>query len=351
MTVSISGNIARSQAAIEQMSETVDKMGDGPGQERLRAELAYLLYLAIDDQRKRIETIDVEAFATTLEGLLKKLRDGLQESGDQRQIRREDKDTITKKLYGQAWSVFDEQAFVSASGLFKERFLLNDLDIDFINGADCLDYGCGSGRYCQALLELGANWVHGVDFSPQNIALAKKRITELTDKKNISLREGDITKIFDKVKNEYDFVVAQGVVHHLPDPFGALGILHQVLKPRGQLYLFAYGATGRGLYWRLVDVVRQLLKPVPMKEAQSVFEALEAKKNNIYGILDVGYVPIQHRFRRVDLENIFKDMGFEIVKTMNRGKIYETNERVFRYPQEKEFWGSEALRYLLRKVV
>ena len=134
MTISISGNIARGQAAIEQMSETVEKMGDGPGQECLRAELAYLLYVAIDDQRMRTEAIDVEAFATALEGLLKKLEnglqesgdqrqkkleDGLQESGDQRQIRREGKDTITKNLYGQAWSVFDKQAFVSAASLFQ----------------------------------------------------------------------------------------------------------------------------------------------------------------------------------------------------------------------------------------
>ena len=96
--------------------------------------------------------------------------------------------------------------------------------------------------------------------------------------------------------------------------------------------------------------MRELLQPVAIERAHVIFETLGVHQNHIYSILDAGYAPIQHRFKRNELEGLLSNIGFEIVETMKRGKIYETNERVFRYPQEELFWGNEELRYLLRKV-
>ena len=352
MTVKVQDGIERSSVALDKIMDAALKMGKGSECEPSRSELAYLLYVAIDDECKRQETVDIEGFSRKLETLSNLAQKGLAgESNNVRKQEDQEADTTTKKLYGRAWSVFDKEAFVSAAGLLEERFKLSELDLEFIKGADCLDFGCGSGRYCFALSKLGARSVHGVDFSPDNIKLAKQRVGDLTDSKDIYLEEGDITKIFTDIKDKYDFVIAQGIIQCMENPFKALTILHNILKSGGRIYLFMYGSTGKGLYWKLVDVVRELLSPVSIERAQELFNKLGVKQNHIYAILDLGYVPIQHRFKRMDIEKTFKDIGLEIIKTMKRGKIYETNERVFRYPQEGPFWGNEELRYLLGKVV
>ena len=357
MTNSIRTKVMRAQSILGEFELKVQQLEGIVGQEQLRAELAYLLYVSIDDQCKRTVSIDIDLFNRTLELLLEKLERALENNRKEKLDKRIIQDTssaemveFTKELWGRTWSVVDKEAFISSAGFLKERFELNGLKTDFIKGLDCLDFGCGSGRYCLALLELCANSVHGVDFSPSNIDLAQQRIEELSDKKNIRFEQGDITRIFQDVDGAYDFIVAQGIISCLEAPIEALHILYRILKPGGKLYLFAYGSTERGVYWKLFDVVRLLLKPVPMGQAQEIFESLKAKSNHISSMFDGGYATFQHRFIREDIEIEFESIGFQIVKTMNRGKIYETNERVFRYPQEELFWGNEELRYLLRKV-
>jgi len=350
----IETNLLNSISYLEEIRATIDRIDPKNQMLSGRVQAAYKVYKAIDDECKRMKTIDHKEFVAQLSQIachLEKLS-----SNTSATIEKEKEcligkcnDEITQELYGRAWSVFDERAFVSAAALLEKRFSVNDLGLDFVKNADCLDFGCGTGRYCYAMLKIGAKSVHGVDFSNENIQLAKERTQTLLSNSSVRFQTGDITKVFEQVYDAYDFVIAQGVIHHLKEPLRIMRNLYQILRPGGKLYLFVYGDTGLGIYWKVVDLVRYLLKPVSIEKAHYYLEVLGASKNNIYTILDVGYVPVQWRLKRMILENMLLKCGFEIVKSMTRGEIYETNERIHRFPQEKVFWGNEELRYLVMK--
>jgi len=339
---------------IEKIKDLIDQYDPEGQASSLRVKTAYDLYCAIDDECKRAETIDHEGFTKKMRQIFESLN-GLKNDATAPmdvQLKSEpqqDINQLTKDLYGKAWSVFDEQAFISAALLLEKRFKANGVDVALIKDADCLDFGCGSGRYCFGMLKLGAKSVHGVDFSPENIELAEKRINKLISNPPIKLEEGDITKVFGHVFNKYDFIVSQGIVHCLEKPFDALRILHRVLRPDGSLYLFVYGDNGQGIYWKLVDLIRHILNPVEVEKAVAIMGTLNAAPNRIYTILDVGYTHYQYRYNRDSFEKVLSDIGFKVNKTMKCGEIYETNERIRRFPWEKEFWGNEELRYILTK--
>ena len=69
------------------------------------------------------------------------------------------------ELYSRCWANYDDTAFLETIALFEERFQLNRIDVGSIKGANCLDAGCGSGRYTFAMAKLGAKHSTGIDIS------------------------------------------------------------------------------------------------------------------------------------------------------------------------------------------
>ena len=92
-------------------------------------------------------------------------------------------------------------------------------------GLNALDYGCGTGDFCNALLPFGFN-VTGVDFSPEMIKVARQN-----SKAKFIL--GDIEKISEL--NDLDLITAIMVFQFIENIEESLKILTQKLKKNGLL--------------------------------------------------------------------------------------------------------------------
>jgi len=100
---------------------------------------------------------------------------------------------------------------------------------DFIKanvvGGSVLEVGCGTGRNCRRLIELGAKEVHGVDISPDMLEVARRQERN----PNIHFYEHDIHVPF---KASFDLIVGRAVLHHV-DYQSALRSLYDSLNPGG----------------------------------------------------------------------------------------------------------------------
>lgn len=107
-------------------------------------------------------------------------------------------------------------------------------------GKRILDVGCGDGTYTMEFPALGVAEVMGID--PAGVAIeaarAKARAAGLQDLVKFEL--GNIYELAAYLANDrFDCIVLRGVLHHLPDPAGAIAGLARlngaviVLEPNG----------------------------------------------------------------------------------------------------------------------
>lgn len=112
------------------------------------------------------------------------------------------------------------------------NFLKNVFRHCKINPKTILDVGCGTGTHCSNLSDMGYS-VHGVDISPEMIAIAKAKYP------NGSFDVVDIREMNDVSK--FDVVISMFcTMTYLTTPLQfniALESIHQALKPKG-LFIF-----------------------------------------------------------------------------------------------------------------
>lgn len=102
-------------------------------------------------------------------------------------------------------------------------------------GSRVLDLGTGSGRLL-AGLAARASSVIGVDASPALLDEARRRTADLPADDSVELRLGDMAHL--PVKDgEVDTVVANMVLHHLPEPARVFPEIRRVLRPGGTLLI------------------------------------------------------------------------------------------------------------------
>lgn len=97
-----------------------------------------------------------------------------------------------------------------------------------------VDLGTGSGRLLPGLRGLAPN-VIGVDASPAMLSEARRRTKE-AGLNDIDLRLGDLAHL-PLQDHEADAVVANMVLHHLPEPARAFDEIKRVLRPGGTLLI------------------------------------------------------------------------------------------------------------------
>jgi|SaaInl7_200m_RNA_FD_contig_71_298498_length_1446_multi_6_in_0_out_0_2 SAM-dependent methyltransferase len=97
--------------------------------------------------------------------------------------------------------------------------------------AKILDLGCGSGRMLFFLSKAGYSYVSGVDFSEEQVLLAR----QVTD----NVAQGDFFEFIRGKIEEYDLILAQNIIEHLSKD-GAFELLDsclRALRPGGRLIL------------------------------------------------------------------------------------------------------------------
>jgi len=99
-----------------------------------------------------------------------------------------------------------------------------------VQGKTVLDAGCAAGWYSNWLLEHGAS-VTAVDFSPNMIAMAKRRVGEKAEVRRADLHE-PLSFLAD---NSMDIVVSSLALHYLKTWEVVLAEFNRILKPSGHL--------------------------------------------------------------------------------------------------------------------
>jgi ubiquinone/menaquinone biosynthesis C-methylase UbiE len=121
-------------------------------------------------------------------------------------------------------------------GFDMHRELLNNPAmfefIGEVGGKNVLDAGCGEGRNTRLLAERGAR-VCGVDITETLIRQA--RAEEAKTNLGIAYRQGSFCRMPYFTDGRFDLVVSFMALMDGPDYEGAIGEIHRVLKPGGEL--------------------------------------------------------------------------------------------------------------------
>ncbi len=135
------------------------------------------------------------------------------------------------------------------------------------SGSRILDIGCGPGNSTNILSETGAK-VTGIDFSQKMIDNATISYPK------INFKQADAESIPEE-DNTFDVVIANYVVHHLPDPEKVFSEIARVLKPNGK---FAFAVWG--------PKVEQSSIGAFVKAVSSHHELSDLPHGPLYGVTD-----------------------------------------------------------------
>jgi 2-polyprenyl-3-methyl-5-hydroxy-6-metoxy-1,4-benzoquinol methylase len=108
----------------------------------------------------------------------------------------------------------------------------------FIKGKICLDAGCGPGRFTYAMQELGALRVDSFDISEE--AIKKCRVVN---------PNAYVFNLMDlEPKEEYDFVLSWGVLHHIENTRNGFAQVASKVKKNGMLHIMVYNKENDKFY-------------------------------------------------------------------------------------------------------
>ena len=126
------------------------------------------------------------------------------------------------------------------------------------------DLGCGTGTLSVLLAEAGHH-VHGVDFSPEMLSLARRKARSVTPP--VRFLEGDVAEP-PLPAQSFDVVLVRHVLWAMPDPATSLQHWRHLLRGGGQLVLLEGNwSTGAGLSAAdCTKMVRQLGGRVELRE-------------------------------------------------------------------------------------
>lgn len=213
----------------------------------------------------------------------------------------------TGKIYGNLFNAYTKKQFEDSVELFYTRHRLWDISLDWFSGKDCLDAGCGGGRFVIALSHLNANNVEGIDISENAIKIAKQRIQE-RNIKNANVQVASVLELPFK-DDSFDYVISSGVIHHTHNPHKAFTEIVRVIRPGGKIFLSVYGKGG--IKWMVNDLFRySVCKIISFSIIEKLFKYIGVPANKRYNILDNLYVPYLFRYKEKEIKKWLKDAGF-----------------------------------------
>lgn len=179
-----------------------------------------------------------------------------------------------------------------------------------------LEVGTGTGFFMLNLWQAGfVGEAHACDISPGMLAACAESARSVGC--DISLRTADAEGLPYEDAN-FDLVVGHAILHHLPEPEAALGEIHRVLVPGGEL-LLAGEPTRRGdrlargvgrVTWKAWRVAARYV-PALRKPSAPPDDTLTEDERLLR---DLEWVVDLHTFDPSELERMARRAGFEAVR-------------------------------------
>ena len=163
--------------------------------------------------------------------------------------------------FGLQWNRFAKTQIDSALGSnrSRDRFLHETLwDESQLKGKLVLDAGCGSGRFSEIALNLGARLI-AIDYSSAVDAASQNLSSD-----SLLIAQGDLADL--PLPNEsLDFVYCIGVLQHTKWPEKIVAELLRCLKPGGEITLTFYENSSWHVRLYSKYIVRPFTKRIPNK--------------------------------------------------------------------------------------
>ena len=150
-------------------------------------------------------------------------------------------DTLTRNLFNKIHlNQINTSGYKRVVSLLSEKNL--GLPKNYFKGKVCADLGCGStGAGALNLLNMGAKEVHLMDLHKHIFKPIKKNLEKYEGK--FYLHVGSLEKVpFEN--NYFDFILCQGVIHHMDKDKKGFKEIHRVLKKNGKAHISVQGDGG-----------------------------------------------------------------------------------------------------------
>jgi len=192
------------------------------------------------------------------------------------------------------------------------REFLNFTKLDakkFIENKNCLDAGCGIGRYSYAMIKLGANRVDSIDISEEGIKKCKII--------NLNSKIKDILKL--ESNKVYDFVLSWGVLHHTSNPRVAFSkVASQVKKDGGCLHVMLYHKDTQKIYQEGRKIWKELSEEQKLKYCKKKVSEIGG---TIHGWFDALNPTYNYSFSEKEIKKWFEEEGFTKIKLVTKHNI------------------------------
>ena len=216
------------------------------------------------------------------------------------------------------------------------RFLLDSLSVDeqYFNGKAILDAGCGVGWVSYTVSRLGGT-VISADLSDSSVWLTSR----VLDNPNSKVMQADLTRLPFR-HGCFDAVISLGVLHHTNNTRSSFLSLAKTVKQGGDLFIHVYEKTNP-IKEALTEFVRRVIHVFSedtqfrickdLLTADFKFLLNNPAKRKFYRLLNIlvmigaspddtfdVYSPrYNHRHTFDEVENWFKEAGFQDIKNMN----------------------------------
>lgn len=151
-------------------------------------------------------------------------------------------------------------------GVVQKRLEINVEKLKPFAGKKILDVGCGSGRFCIAFAQNGAQKVVGVDFAKAMIDIAEKLAIEAGVDDRCEFVVGGFPDAIDPDEGPFDACTGNGFFDYIEDPVPIITRMRELTK--GKLIL----SFPKAVEWRVpIRRMRFWLKGTPLflyREAQ-----------------------------------------------------------------------------------
>lgn len=182
-------------------------------------------------------------------------------------------------------------------------------------GDRVLDVGTGHGEPALAAARIvGASGrVHGVDVSPEMIAVAERRAAALTLPVTFTVQDAQRLEL---PPETFDVALCRLALMFMADIRAALTCIRRALVPAGRLVVATIGAADKAPQWNLTveTIVRELGIPAPAPP--------DVSQPGVFALADPDQV-----------ESLFAAGGFANVRAERREQIWE-----FESPEEVAVW-------------
>jgi len=191
---------------------------------------------------------------------------------------------------------------------------LSSLDLSIGPEARVLDCGCGTGQLAAFLALSGPHrTVFGVDGCLASLTCAEE-FRERTQTNNLQFVRADL---FDLpiAPGSFQTVVCRGVVHHTPDPDGAIESVARCVAPGGVLLLGFYETMGRAFHCVRRRLSRVTRRPIRALDPILRRPDIDAEKKRIW-IEDQYLHPLEHILPMPRVLAVLERLGFEWVRSV-----------------------------------